>query len=76
MRDDGACGEYNPHLSIITIDSELVGKQYMHTLIHEIVHSITCRTGIEQAVRESGVLEIISENVATAIVENFKLTKI
>jgi hypothetical protein len=75
-RDSGLVGLWEPHIQLISIDADLVGKEYMQCLIHEIIHAVISRTGISQGLREQGVEEIISENVATALIENFKLTKI
>lgn len=76
IRDHGVRGLYEPDLNLISIDAALVGKEFIQTILHELCHSVINRTGITQGMREVGVEEIICENIATALVENFKLTKI
>lgn len=75
MVDNGGVrGLCIPEKQLILIDADLVGQEYIQTLVHEVVHAILSRTGIEQAKLSEGVEEIICENIATAITENFKLT--
>ena len=75
MAEETGCrGQYLSNQSIILIDAEQVGIDYIQTLIHEIIHVVEDRTGIDQTGLSHGVSEIISENVATALVENFKIT--
>lgn len=73
MSEKGIFGEYNPNTNIITVDSELVGDDFMHTVLHEFCHGVVYRTGIYQALRELGVEEIICENIPRALIENFKI---
>lgn len=56
----------------ITIDKKLKGQTELHTLLHELVHALLHRTGVTQAISHD-VNEIISENVATTMVENFEI---
>lgn len=70
----GLRGLFDPDKELIKVDSELIGDQYFITIIHELVHGVIYRTGIDQAKLSEGVEEVICENVAVAIVENFKLT--
>lgn len=66
-------GVYVPEHQIIVVDPELKGNELMSTIIHEIVHAVFYRTGIDQAKIQDGVEEIICENVSIAMVENFHL---
>ena len=75
IASSGCRGMYRPDEKLIEIDESQVGYEYWHTLVHEIVHSVIYRTGIDQARLDPGVEEILCENVSTAINENFKLTK-
>lgn len=73
--DHVLAGYYDPTNSVIAIDESLVGDEYYHTLVHEIVHAVLHRTGVIQSRLSMDVHEIICENIATALTENFKLTK-
>lgn len=68
-----AHGEYDSSTGTIRICSDQTNKEMIHTLIHEAMHALSDRTGIRQAI-DSGVEEILAENVATMITENFKIT--
>lgn len=47
-------------------------KEDYGTLIHEIGHAIFHRTGLKQAI-SGDVEEIVVENIATALMENFEV---
>lgn len=70
----GIAGDCDSEKKIIKICPKQTQKQKLHTLLHEMNHAVIFRTGIFQAVDEK-VIETISENIATAILENFKLRK-
>ena len=63
-------GDYGQDL--IRIDEQLEDKLLWLTLIHEATHALFDRCGIRQAV-DSGVEEIICDNISTLMVENFEL---
>jgi Zn-dependent peptidase ImmA (M78 family) len=73
IRDFGARGAYYSKLKLIVIDDEQVGTEHLQTLLHEMVHAVIDRCGIDQAGIGDGVEEIICESVATALIENFTL---
>lgn len=73
MSQQGLRGLYMPKEKLILVDSELLDDDFMQCLVHELVHSVIYRTGIDQAQISAGVEEIICENIATAIIENFTL---
>lgn len=53
------------------VESNQSEKEIYQTLLHEIGHAVVGRTGIAQALSPE-VEEIIVENIATAIIENFE----
>ena len=69
----GARGLCFQDKKLIFIDSDLTGDEYLQTLLHEVVHAVIQRTGIHESGLTDEVEEIICDNVATAIVENFKI---
>lgn len=69
----GLRGLYQPALKVISIDSDQPKEDQMQTLLHEVVHVVINRIGIDQAKISEGVEEIICESVATALIENFKI---
>lgn len=71
----GCTGLFYPTEGRIELEAELVGDEYMQVLIHEIIHCVIHRVGIDQARIGDGVEEILCESVSTALVENFKIQK-
>jgi Zn-dependent peptidase ImmA (M78 family) len=57
----------------ITMDSSLKGELFMHVLLHEIGHAIFCRGGLQQTQISHDLQELIVEQFATVIAENFTL---
>ena len=76
--DTGWSGYYDPIETIIYIDSEIKdgSQEYFQTLIHELFHCIVRRTGLLQTKMHEEVEEIICEQVAVAICENFNISHI
>lgn len=74
-KNHGLAGYFDPVKKEIAIDSSLKGDDYNSTLIHEMIHSIFDRVGIVQTRLSHDTHEMIAENVANAIVENFRLIK-
>lgn len=68
----GAYGMCDRLKKIIHIDADLKGDPLYHTLIHELGHALFDRIGICQGI-SSDLEEVIVENVATMILENFKI---
>lgn len=74
-KNHGLAGYFDPHKNIIAIDSELKGNAYMQTMLHECIHATLDRVGVTQTRVSHDAHEMIAENIATAIVENFNLKK-
>lgn len=72
MKETEACGLYSHEKKIIVIEKSQIGLVAQHTLLHECVHAIFDRTGINQSL-SSDLEEVICENIATFLVENFHL---
>ena len=71
--ESGARALFLPGESKILIDSTLKGEDYMQTILHEIVHSVIHRVGINQSGVTDGIEEILCESISTALVENFSI---
>ena len=71
----GLAGFYDPFKKEIAIDASLKGDAFMQTLLHELVHAVMDRVGISQTRTSHDVHEMVAENVATALVENFRMIK-
>lgn len=71
----GLAGQLHYHDKKIVISSSLKGEDYMHTLLHEMFHAVIRRTSIIQSDLHHDLEEIIVDSFATAVCENFKLTK-
>ncbi len=65
-------GDYDVDLKLIRLDSNLEGDDYWKTLIHELGHAIFDRGGGRQGV-DSQAEEILVDQIAVVICENFKL---
>lgn len=66
-------GYYDPVNSVIAVHEKLVGDAFFHTLVHEIAHAVMHRTGVMQSRISPDIQEVLCENIATAITENFDL---
>jgi Zn-dependent peptidase ImmA (M78 family) len=71
----GIVGLFEGTTGRITIDSTLRGDELDHTLLHELVHALWHRLGMMQTQIPHEVQELICENVATMITENFSIKK-
>ncbi len=66
-------GAYLYRERVIQIEKkEIHTPDKMSTLIHEMVHAVFARSGVTQAISNE-LEEIICENIATMITENFDL---
>lgn len=69
----GFSGVFYPPTKRIHIDAGYTGDKSMQVTLHEFLHAVIYRTGIDQVKLDEGVEEILCENIATALVENFTL---
>lgn len=68
---------YYRHASLeIVINKNQSKDDKTHTLLHELGHALFIRCGLMQANISSEIEEIIVENFATMITEQFKLTSL
>lgn len=65
-------GKYDTETKIIQIDNSIIGTIYLETLVHELVHALSDRAGLGQALEE-GTEEILADQIAIVIMENFNL---
>ncbi len=65
---------YCPQNNTIVISQDLKKEDVPCALIHEIVHSVMQRTGFNQTSISHDIQEMLCENIAIAISENFKLS--
>lgn len=72
IEDDEINGDYCQREKSIRIDSSLIGQALLSTMIHETIHAIFDRIGINQGV-DSGVEEIIADSVAICLIENYHI---
>ena len=74
LNKHGIMGQYNPVDSSIMIDKGLRGNEQLVTVLHELFHAALHHISANQAVNPD-VEEIIVDNLAKVVVENFKLNK-
>ena len=67
---DGHLGLYDNRTKIIEIEESLHGKEYYHTLIHEMVHALQFRISLYQGLSPE-MMEIIADTTATLMIDNF-----
>ncbi len=72
--DRGFVGYYDPVKKQIKVDSNQKGIELTHTVIHELGHTLFDRCGILQSKIQPELVEVIVENFATMMVENFRVT--
>lgn len=61
-------------LEKIILDQSLDGVELIETEIHEAIHAIAERTGLTRTSISSDLWEVIAENIARALVENYRIT--
>jgi hypothetical protein len=66
-------GEFCTQTYTITVDSALGPSDRLQTELHELVHGLLDRLSITETRLPAGVEEIISNGVATWIIENQKM---
>lgn len=69
----GCMAYFDPVSKTIVMDASLSKEEYLSTLIHEVIHAVFHRAGLSQAKISASVQEIICEQIATTIFENFSL---
>ena len=72
MNEHGCRGIYYPGSGKMIIDPLLVGKDKLQCVLHETVHAVICRVGIDQTKMSSDLEEILCESISIALVENWK----
>jgi Zn-dependent peptidase ImmA (M78 family) len=71
----GCYGVFYPLQSEIVINTPIIkdhGLDVNQTLIHEMIHVVMNRTGLDQII-DPQVSEIICETIANSMVDNFKI---
>jgi Zn-dependent peptidase ImmA (M78 family) len=66
-------GYYSPDDAEIVIDQNLSKEEKLHTLLHEVIHTIVRRGGLSAAGISEGVEEVLCEQIATVFMENFSI---
>jgi hypothetical protein len=57
----------------IILDISLDGDELIQTELHELIHAVAERTGLTRTSINGDLWEVLCENIARAIVENYKL---
>ena len=71
----GFKGIYFADKKLILLEKTLTPSHKLQTLIHEMIHSIISRIGIDQTKMSHDLEEILCESIAITLVENWKLLK-
>ncbi|MGL4558317.1 MAG: hypothetical protein ACRCV5_12485 [Afipia sp.] len=74
LSERGFAGYYDPMKKQIKIDPNQKGLELTHTVLHELGHTLFDRCGILQSKIPPELVEVIVENYATMLVENFRVT--
>ncbi len=72
--EDGFAGFYVPDEHVIVLDPRSDKEARLHTLLHEMGHALFHRAGLMQSKLPLELEEVIVEQFATMLLENFKLT--
>lgn len=72
IHDEGFSGDYCSRTKTIRVDGSLKGDDFLTTLVHELVHALSDRVSLKEALDDQ-TEEIIADTFAKAIVENFHL---
>ena len=75
MTVENVCGHYVYDKSLIEINNTLSKETQEVTLLHELIHAVFFRSGILNTKVSPDAEEIICDQVAKVIQENFKLVK-
>lgn len=75
MTEENVCGHYVYNENLIEINTKTTRETQEITLLHELVHAVFFRSGVLNAKISSDLEEVISDQLAKVIIENFKLVK-
>lgn len=75
MTEEAICGHYLYMDNIIEVNTAMNRETQEVTLIHELVHAVMYRSGVTNTKISSDTEEVICDQVAKVITENFKLVK-
>jgi BarA-like signal transduction histidine kinase len=73
IHERGWAGFYDITEKVIYIDPAIKGAERMQTILHEFGHAVMYRTAMQQTKIPHEVFEIIVDNFATALTENFNI---
>lgn len=73
-REQGIVGFCDREEAVIGLDAELVGDEYWKAFLHEVLHAVVGRASLIQAIPKE-LEEVLVDQFATTIVENFHLRK-
>lgn len=71
MTQENVCGHYIYDKKLIEINNKLDKETQAITLMHEVIHSTFHRSGIHNAKVSHDAEEIIADQIAKVLVENF-----
>lgn len=72
LMDKDAYGYYSEEHQQIGIDADLKGDMLEHTIIHELFHAVLDRLHCQQQMAPE-FLEVVVENLALSVIDNFKV---
>ena len=73
MTEDKVCGWYIYDKKLIEINNKIPKDIQNVTLVHEIIHAVFDRAGILNAKVSHDIQEVICDQVAKVLTENFNL---
>lgn len=73
MLTKGASGTYNTKTCTIEVDSSLQKNELIHTYIHELIHALVDRMGLENCDLSHDLEEILADNIPKMLLENFEI---
>lgn len=74
LSQEHLCGKYTYEDCLIEIDISMNKEQKVQTLLHEVIHATLHRAGVKQTSISHDTEEIICDQVAKVISENFNIT--
>lgn len=74
-KEDTLRGYYDPENKVIYIDARQSRQEQLQTTIHELVHGLVDRLGFHQTNFDHNLEELLCENVAEMLLENFNISK-